>query len=218
MTADFLIAFDCDGVLVDSERLMQDIDLGLIADLGWTITLGEILDQHLGRSESAITANIERRLGRPVPDDFVQRRRAAHAEAFRSSLTEVPGVTAAVTDLQAAGYATCIASSGTHERIGRMLHTTDLDRLFSGRIFSGEDVTHGKPAPDLFLHAAAAMGYPPSCCVVVEDSPSGVAAARAAAMPVVGYCAVTPRAALADASLLLSDMRGLPVAIRELTA
>jgi beta-phosphoglucomutase-like phosphatase (HAD superfamily) len=99
-----------------------------------------------------------------------------------------------------------------------MLDLTGLRKLFGDRIFSAEDVKRGKPSPDLFLHASETMGYPPESCVVVEDSPSGVAAALAANMPVVGYCALTPAEALKDSSSLVSDMRHLTSAIHGLTS
>ncbi|QDP95322.1 HAD family phosphatase [Microlunatus elymi] len=217
MTSDYLIVFDCDGVLVDSERLMQDIDLEMIANLGWPITREEIMEQHLGRSEATVTANIERHLGKPVPDTFVEDRRAAHAAAFRTDLTEVAGITTTLSELQQAGYATCVASSGTHTRIRLMLATANLRGFFADRIFSSEDVERGKPAPDLFLHAAQAMGFEPGRCVVVEDSPSGVAAATAAGMDVIGFCETTPAKALGDATVLISEMAKLSDAIHQLT-
>ena len=214
-----LIVFDCDGVLVDSERLMQAIDMRMIGALGWRITQSEMFDHFLGRSEAVGTANIERKLGRPVPESFVDDRRAAHAAAFATSLEPVPGICEAVTSVQADGYATCVASSGSHARIRLMLDRTSLRVLFDDTwIFSGDDVHVGKPAPDLFLHAAETMGYQPDRCVVVEDSPSGVTAAHAAGMPVIGYCALTPARALADADALVSDMSDLNGAIHELTS
>jgi HAD superfamily hydrolase (TIGR01509 family) len=214
----FLIVFDCDGVLVDSERLTQDVDMRMISELGWPITRDEIFEQHLGRSELAIVANIEQKLGRPLPADFIDERRVACAEEYRQRLTQIEGVSHAIELLQAAGFATCVASSGTHVRIRLMLELTGLRQPFGDRIFSAEDVKRGKPSPDLFLHAAETMGYLPESCIVVEDSPSGVAAALAAKMPVVGYCALTPAQALKDASALVSDMRHLTSAIRGLTS
>ncbi|MFE4469069.1 HAD family hydrolase [Leifsonia sp. NPDC056824] len=213
-----LVIFDCDGVLVDSERLAQDVDMRMIGELGWRITRREILEQHLGRSEAAVTANIERVIGRPVPDDFTERRRAAYEQAFTDRLTEVPGVRRAVHDLHGSGHETCVASSGSHARMRLTLGMTGLWALFEGRIFSAEDVTRGKPAPDLFLHAAAQLGHRPERCVVVEDSPSGVAAARSVGMAVIGYSALTPPELLHDADVLIDEMAGLNDAIGALRA
>jgi beta-phosphoglucomutase-like phosphatase (HAD superfamily) len=105
----------------------------------------------------------------------------------------------------------CLASSGTHERIRVALRKTGLYARFGeGRIFSAQDVGRGKPAPDLFLHAARTMGVTPARCAVVEDSPLGVQAARAAGMDVFGYTAMTPAAKLSDATALFGSMLQLP--------
>jgi HAD superfamily hydrolase (TIGR01509 family) len=209
-----LVIFDCDGVLVDSERLVQDIDLRMIGELGWRITREEIFTQHLGRSEAAVTANIERAIGRPVPPDFAHARRDAYEQSFRDRLTAIPGVRQAVDELHAVGHETCVASSGSHARMRLTLGTTGLWSLFEGRIFSADDVTHGKPAPDLFLRAAQELGYRPGHCVVIEDSPAGVSAARSAGMHVIGFSALTPPALLHEADLIIERMAELNHAIR----
>jgi HAD superfamily hydrolase (TIGR01509 family) len=211
-----LVIFDCDGVLVDSERLIQDVDLRMIGELGWSITTAEILEQHLGRSEDEVTANIERVTGRPVPDGFGEARRAAYAAAFREHLGEVPGVRRAVEALQSVGFDTCVASSGSHERMAMTLGLTGLRELFEGRIYSADEVARGKPAPDLFLLAATAMGHDVTDCVVIEDSPSGVLAARSAGMRCIGYAGLTPAEALGDADEVISDMDDLVPAIERL--
>ena len=107
---------------------------------------------------------------------------------------------------------TCVASSGSHEKMRYTLGKTGLYERFSGRIFSADEVSRGKPAPDLFLHAAARMGVAPADCAAVEDSAAGVQAARAAGMPVFGYAGgVTPAARLAGAgTIVFLDMRDLP--------
>src|SRR5207244_10059755 len=120
-----------------------------------------------------------------------------YLKAFAEQLQPVDGVAEAVDAIQAAGYATCVASSGDLPKIRRNLAKTGLLDRFGDRLFSADDVEHGKPAPDLFLHAAAAMGVAPDRCAVVEDSRHGVAAARAAGMWAFGYGGgVTPGAAL----------------------
>ncbi len=130
----------------------------MIRELGWPITRAEILEQHLGRTEEELTANIERVLGRSVPDDFAEEREAAYAQVFTSGLTEVPGVRAAVEEIQGRGHDTCVASSGSHDRMRLTLGTTGLRPRFEGRIFSADEVARGKPAPDLFLFAARQRG------------------------------------------------------------
>lgn len=209
-----LVIFDCDGVLVDSERLSVSLDVQLLAGLGWPLTENEIIERWVGRTEAAMRAEIEAHLGRDVSAEW-----AAFSDryvaAFAAELEPVDGVAAVVDAVQAAGIATCVASSGDHAKIRRNLAKTGLLERFDGRLFSGDDVEHGKPAPDLFLHAAAAMGAEPSRCAVIEDSRHGVAAARAAGMQVFGYAGgVTPGAALAGpATTVFDDMRQLAALI-----
>jgi HAD superfamily hydrolase (TIGR01509 family) len=207
-----LVIFDCDGVVVDSERVVQDVDMQMIAELGWQISRDEIFQQHLGRTEEAVTANIERMTGRPVPAGFSQARQAAYEAAFSDALTEVPGVRNAVVALHSVGYDTCVASSSSHRRLRLTLGLTEMNRLFAGRVYSADDVFHGKPAPDLFLHAARQMGHSQASCVVVEDNPAGVAAARAAGMKVVGYAGLTPGHML-EADVVIGDMDQLVEAV-----
>ena len=206
-----LVIFDCDGVLVDSERLSIALDAELLAQLGWPLTEDEIVERWVGRTEAAMRAEIEDHLGRDIGAEW-----AAFADrylaAFASDLRPVDGVAEAVDAIQAAGYATCVASSGDLAKIRRNLTTTGLLDRFGDRIFSADDVEHGKPAPDLFLHAAEVMGAPPARTAVVEDSRHGVAAARAAGMWAFAYAGgVTPGAALAGPrTAVFDDMRQLP--------
>jgi HAD superfamily hydrolase (TIGR01509 family) len=212
-----MVIFDCDGVLVDSERLIQEVDLELIRGLGWPITRAEIFAEHLGRSEDAIVANIERRLGRAVPAGFAQEKAAAYEAVLRERLVGVPGVAEAIALLRAGGMSMCVASSSRHARIRLSLRLTGLQTLFADEnVFSAEDVVRGKPAPDLFLHAAACLAAPPQVCVVVEDSPAGVEAAKAAGMRVIGYCALTPAELLGEADALITRMTDLPAVIAAL--
>jgi HAD superfamily hydrolase (TIGR01509 family) len=212
-----MVIFDCDGVLVDSERLIQEVDLELIAGLGWPITREEILAEHLGRSEAAVIANIERRLGHAVPAAFHQQKTAAYDAILRERLVAVAGVAEAITVLSEGGMRMCVASSGRHARIRLSLGLTGLQTWFAEEhIFSAEDVPRGKPAPDLFLHAAACLAAPPQLCVVVEDSPAGVEAAKAAGMRVIGYCALTPAELLSEADALITRMTDLPAVIAAL--
>jgi HAD superfamily hydrolase (TIGR01509 family) len=191
-----LVIFDCDGVLVDSERLSIRLDAVLLERLGWPMSESEVVERFVGRTDAAMRAEIEANLGRDIGPEW-----AAFSDEyitlFAAELRPVAGVAAAVDAIQAAGYATCVASSGGHEKIRRNLALTGLRDRFGERIFSGDDVEHGKPAPDLFLHAATEMRVDPGRCAVVEDSRHGVAAARAAGMWAFGYGGgVTPASAL----------------------
>jgi HAD superfamily hydrolase (TIGR01509 family) len=215
MTADRrfdLVIFDCDGVLVDSERLSIALDVKLLAGLGWPLTEPEIIERWVGRTEAAMRSEIEEHLGRTVEVEWVAFAQQ-YVEAFARELEAVDGITAALDAVQAAGFATCVASSGDHAKIRRNLAKTGLlDRFDDARIFSGDDVEHGKPAPDLFLHAATCMGVEPARCAVIEDSRHGVAAARAAGMWAFGYGGgVTPAASLeGPRTTTFDDMRDLP--------
>jgi len=206
-----LVIFDCDGVLVDSERLAVRIDRVVLADLGWDLTEDEIVERFVGRSDADMTAAIEAQLGRPLPDGWDDRYRHVYLEAIDNELEPVAGVVDVLDALDARGVATCVASSGTHEKMRRTLGKVGLYERFAGRIFSAIDVTNGKPAPDLFLHAAAAMHADPAACAVVEDSRYGVEAALAAGMRVFAYGGgVTSAAALArSGAVVFDDMRDL---------
>ncbi|MDP9383843.1 MAG: HAD family hydrolase [Actinomycetota bacterium] len=209
MSVPDLVIFDCDGVLVDSEPIANRILAAHLTAIGVPTTLEESMDRYMGGSLAAVVADVERRLGRPAPDDLLPRYRADCYAAFESELEAVEGIEAA---LDALGDArTCVASSGEHERIRRTLGRTGLLHRFEGRIFSATDVARGKPAPDLFLHAAARMGADPARCAVVEDSPVGVAAALAAGMRVLGYAGRTPPERLAgDGVRVFRAMGELP--------
>ncbi len=181
-----LVIFDCDGVLVDSEWLSVRTEAELLGELGWDISEAEIVDRFVGRSDDHMLAVIEEHLGREVPE-FMPTYRERLFAAFDRELRAVDGVVDALDRIAGRGLATCVASSGSHAKMDRTLGATDLLRRFEGRIFSASQVTNGKPAPDLFLFAAASMGVDPNRCVVVEDSYFGLEAARAAGMRSVGY-------------------------------
>jgi len=204
-----LVIFDCDGVLVDTERIAVRIDVAVLAELGWKMSEAEVIERFMGKSDDAMTREIEAHTGRKLPEGWEAPFRHLYREAFAAELTPVPGVVEA---LDAITLPTCVASSGTHEKIRYTLGLTGLYDRFAGRIFSVDDVRRGKPAPDLFLHAAGRMGAVPERCAVVEDSPYGVQAARAAGMRAFGYAGgLIPRRALEGPhTVIFDDMRDLP--------
>jgi HAD superfamily hydrolase (TIGR01509 family) len=204
-----LVIFDCDGVLVDSERLAVRVDVQVLAALGWPLTEQEVIDRFVGRSHAFFVAEVERHLGRRLPADWEDPFQPLYRDAFAAHLTPVPGVVEALDRIT---LATCVASSGTHEKMRYTLGLTGLYERFSGRIFSVEEVAHGKPAPDLFVHAAKRMGVEPASCAVVEDSRHGVEAARAAGMLALGFAGgLTPAERLrGPRTVVFSDMGELP--------
>lgn len=201
-----LVIFDCDGVLVDSERLTVRTEAVILADLGWPLSEAEVVERFVGRSAAAMHQEVERHLGRRVDWDleFESPCRAV----FEKELAPVPGV---VDVLRHIPVPVCVASSGTHERMRFTLGLTGLWDRFEGRIFSVDDVAEGKPAPDVFLHAAASMDVAPDRCAVVEDSVSGVMAGLAAGMTVYAFSGgVTDARQLTEGdAIVFDDMREL---------
>lgn len=192
-----LVIFDNDGVLVDSETAANTIMAGLLTAAGVPSTMADCVRRFLGRSLPSCREIIRAEDGIDLPADFEARYLEAVYGVFRTTLAPVPGIVAVLDAL--AGRPVCVASSGGHERIELALRTTGLRHRFGDAVFSAEDVRHGKPAPDLFLHAAERMGVAPQRCVVVEDSPAGVIAATAAGMASIGLGRLTDPALLAAA-------------------
>lgn len=202
-----LVIFDNDGVLVDSEPISNRILSEYLTDLGHPTSYDECVRDFMGGSVGRVEELILERTGRPLPAEFGDVLHQRVVTAFQEELCAIAGVVTVLEKLAADGVPHCVASSGTHDRIRAALHRTALYPHFGEeRIFSVQDVSRGKPEPDLFLHAARTMGVAPDRCVVVEDSPLGVRAARAAGMTVYGYCAMTPEDRLAEATGLFRDM------------
>ena len=209
-----LVIFDCDGVLVDSERLSVRLEVGLFAELGWPLTEAEIIERFMGHTSEYMDQAIEFQLGSRLPEDWKDQFARRYREAFEAELVPVDGVLEALDQLT---IPSCVAPSGSHDKLRFTLGHTGLYERFEGRIFSGYEVASGKPAPDLFLHAAARMGADPARCAVVEDSHAGVLAARAAGMRAFGYAGgLTPPDRLeAEGAVVFEDMRDLPGLLAE---
>ncbi len=204
-----LVIFDCDGVLVDSERISVRVDAFVLSELGWPMSEPEVIERFLGRSDESITEEIEAHLGRRFPDGWEAGFQHLYRDAFEAELVPVDGVLEALDRIP---HLTCVASSGSHEKMRHTLGLTGLYERFEGRVFSATEMVNGKPAPDLFLHAAKRLGAEPANCAVVEDSRYGVEAARAAGMNVFGYAGgLTPAQWLkGPETTVFYDMRELP--------
>jgi HAD superfamily hydrolase (TIGR01509 family) len=176
-----LVIFDCDGVLVDSEMLSAEVLMAMMAEAGLPITPEIFRSDFLGRSYASAAGRVLQRFGRPLPDDFQAGYRERLFARMRSDLLPMDGV---FDVLRTLSMPFCLATSSSPERLAITLVVTGLEQYFVGRRFTASEVAHGKPAPDLFLHAAARMGVPPAECLVLEDSEMGVLAARAAGMMV----------------------------------
>jgi HAD superfamily hydrolase (TIGR01509 family) len=170
--------------LVDSDRISLRIQAEWITALGIETSYEDCVRDFLGLGMPATLRILSERLGRPLPSGWKEGLDDAVREAFERELLPVPGVVEALDRID---LPTCVASSGSQEKMRFTLGLTGLWDLFAGRIHSADEVGRGKPAPDLFLHAASSMAMPPERCVVVEDSPFGVIAARTARMSALGY-------------------------------
>jgi HAD superfamily hydrolase (TIGR01509 family) len=202
-----LVIFDCDGVLVDSERLAIRTEAEILSGLGWPLTESEIVQRFVGRSAAHMHGEIERHLGRSV--DWDAEFEPRYQAVFERELAPVPGVIEALERITAS---TCVASSGSHQEMEFTLGITGLLDRFAGRIYSVDEVERGKPAPDIFLYAADQMGVPPGRCAVIEDSVSGVTAGLAAGMAVFAFAGgVTSSSSLSlDRAVVFEDMCVLP--------
>ncbi|TGA84611.1 HAD family hydrolase [Streptomyces sp. MZ04] len=202
-----LVIFDNDGVLVDSEPISNTILAGYLTELGHPTTYEDSLRDYMGAAMHRVHDLLLERTGQRLPEEFDAIFHSRVFAAFERELEPVAGAVGVLEKLAVGGVPYCLASSGSHERIRVGHRRTGLDRWFDDeRIFSSEDVGRGKPAPDLFLHAAERMGVAPEKCVVVEDSPLGVRAAVAAGMDVYGFTAMTPAERLSGATELFGDM------------
>lgn len=215
-----LVIFDCDGVLIDSELLAVRADVQCLAEDGITQTEGEILERYAGISMAAMKADLERRFGRALRDDFDARHADRLRILFESELQPIPGIAPVLDALRGR---LCVASSSAPERLRLTLGLVGLYDRFHPHVFSATMVAHGKPAPDLFLYAAAQMDAEPARCVVIEDSVPGVTAAVAAEMTAIGFVGGShcraghaDRLRLAGAAAVIETMAGLLPALRSL--
>ncbi len=184
-----LVLFDCDGVLVDSEALVAHVEARLLTAAGFPVSSAEVVARYVGLAEPDMLAAVAADHGRPVPPDLVVALRTAAAHALATDLVPVVGIVDVLASLT---HPRCVASGSSPERLALSLEVTGLARFFPvDAVFSASMVRRGKPAPDLFLHAADRMGADPADCMVVEDSPRGVAAAVAAGMTAVGLTAAS---------------------------
>jgi HAD superfamily hydrolase (TIGR01509 family) len=217
-----LVIFDCDGVLVDSEVISCRAHADVLTRHGYPISTDQVHDRFLGRSLREARIEVERELGRALPDDFHAQLSDELARLFAATLEAVPHIVEA---LDAIPLPACVASSGSHDRMRRTLGRVGLYDRFAPHIFSATQVINGKPAPDLFLFAAEQMKASPARCVVIEDSVPGVTAALAAGMTVLGFhggshCRPSSAGTLraAGAAATFDDMRQLPGLIGQIEA
>ena len=179
-----LVIFDCDGVLVDSEIISANTLIEQLHSLGVDIDFEYVQQYFLGCSFSFVVENINKKFNVSLPGNFEEMYKQKLFEAFKNELQPIEGITDVLSHLSV-DY--CLASSSSLERIRFSLENTSLTSWFADKIFTAEQVENGKPAPDLFLHAAQKMGYVPQKCLVIEDSSSGIQAALSAGMRVMHF-------------------------------
>lgn len=218
-----LVIFDCDGVLVDSEPLAIRVLVEGLAGIGYRIDEATASDRFLGHSLAAVQAMLRDELGFDLSTDRLEAMRSSLFDHYRAELKPIPGILEAL-DRLTIPY--CVASSSLPERIRVSLEVTGLLSRFAPNIFSADMVHRGKPAPDLFLHAAERMGVEPAACLVIEDSAPGIAAAFSAQMRAFAFLggsharrpSYRERLARLAPECLFDDMRRLPDLIEEASA
>lgn len=178
------VIFDCDGVLIDSEGVSARVLNAALARHGVEINFDYFCVNFVGRSFPTVAEDIRQSFNVDLPPDFEPTYRAELLAAFEHDLHPTAGI---VPVLKALDLPSCVATSSSPERVARSLALTRLDRFFGGRVFTASEVKNGKPAPDLFLHAARSIGIDPQHCLVIEDSLPGIEAAQAAGMKVLRY-------------------------------
>jgi HAD superfamily hydrolase (TIGR01509 family) len=179
-----LVIFDCDGVLIDSEPIANRVFMEQLETVGLSMPLEDVMRTFIGRTRDGCIELAGRMLGRPLPAEFGRRWDLALYEALEREVKPVAGIPEL---LRSMTVPFCVASNGERERMERALRAAGLLHLVQGRLFTASEVAHPKPAPDLFVHAAKAMGAAPARCAVVEDTPTGVKAGVAAGMKVFAY-------------------------------
>lgn len=214
MTARFeLVIFDCDGVLVDTETVANTAMAQWISDSGVPLSMAQCRARFVGGSMESVREKVLAEDGVDLGADFVERWRAALPAIFAAGVPAIKGVADVLDRLDDRGLPYCVASSGTIDKMHLTLGSAGLLARLEPVLFSATMVAHGKPAPDLFLHAARAMGYAPAQCAVIEDSRFGAQAARRAGMACFGYCGdlLTDSAGLAaEGAVPFQDMARLP--------
>ena len=188
MTTFDLVIFDCDGVLVDTETINNEVISQLLKETGLEMSPDEVARRTTGLAYSEMWEMFEDEVPGSLPADIEEQQLTMESERFRKELLPIPGAVETVRCLGAAGMPMCVASNGTREKMVVTLEVTGLAGYFGDKFFGVNQVAHGKPAPDIYLLAAQKMEVPPSRCVVIEDSYPGAQAGLAAGMTVLGYC------------------------------
>jgi len=217
------ILLDCDGVLVDSEPITLRVLTDCLRAFGWQLSLEECMEQFLGRALQNELARIARHAGRRPDEAWIAEFRRQRDEALLHEVQPTPGIASILPELHTGlGGRIACASGADRRKIELQLSVTGLIQWFEGRMFSGHEMPHTKPAPDVYLAAASFLGVDPKRCLVVEDSPTGVKAGVAAGATVLGFLPAFRPSTLAEelqhagAVLVFENMQALPALARSL--
>jgi HAD superfamily hydrolase (TIGR01509 family) len=214
------VLFDCDGVLVDSEAITNGVLRDMLADLGWEMTLAECMRTFVGKAVMDEAALIQARTGRTVTAEWMAQFRERRNRALEERVQPIRNAPQAIGQIHTALQGRIAVCSGADRRkMELQLRKCGLLRYFEGRVFSGHEMPRSKPAPDVYLAGAAALGMDPRRCAVVEDTVTGVTAGVAAGAYVLGYS--PPEAGhdapdalrAAGARQVFSDMAELPALV-----
>ncbi|CAB3783891.1 6-phosphogluconate phosphatase [Paraburkholderia caffeinitolerans] len=216
------VLFDCDGVLVDSERITHVVLVQMLGELGWTLSVDEAMRIFVGKMVKDEAARIEQHTGFRITESWLETFRARRNAALERDLAEIPGAPAAVHAVHAAyDGRIAVASGADRYKVELQLRKVDLFDCFAGRIFSGHETPRSKPHPDVYLAAAAGLSAAPQRCAVIEDTVTGARAGLAAGATVFGYSPGTPGHSSAQALLdvgvaqVFTDMAQLPALLAD---
>lgn len=205
-----MVVFDCDGVIVDSERLTCEVIRDDLARHGLDLTVDDVMDRFVGGTMKDVLAK-SRAAGAQLPDDWVEAIYLKMYARLAEAVELIPGIVEVLDALDAAGVPYAVGSNGRIAKMEVTLGRTGLLDRFEGRLLSGQDFAAPKPAPDVYLGAMALVDADPSRCAVIEDSATGARAGRASGAKVFGFHAETPREKLAPhVDVLFDNMHDLP--------
>ena len=205
-----MVVFDCDGVIVDSERLTCEVIRDDLARHGLDLTVDDVMDRFVGGTMKDVLAK-SRAAGAQLPDDWVEAIYLKMYARLAEAVELIPGIVEVLDALDAAGVPYAVGSNGRIAKMEVTLGRTGLLDRFEGRLLSGQDFAAPKPAPDVYLGAMALVDADPSRCAVIEDSATGARAGRASGAKVFGFHAETPREKLAPhVDVLFDNMQDLP--------
>lgn len=207
-----LVIFDCDGVLVDSEPVSNQVTVEALASMGIHMTLDEVMGMFVGKSMTQVAASV-RAMGAPLPGTDAEWITELYAQTYarlRQGVEVIPGVVAVLDAMDAAGVPYCVASNGSDEKMDITLGATGMADRFAGKRFSAHTLGVSKPDPELFFIAAKYMGTAPGRAVVIEDSASGALGAQRAGMRCFGYAPEGGAALEEVGAQVFRDMADLP--------